>query len=108
MVFRLRMTKLYTFASRSIHRLSLYLSLSFHPLQKNEPLLDLEIFNSFFLFVRQILDVMTEGEKPGGPPRNVNVESISSTEFKVNWDPPDHDLWNGEILGYHVGFKEYR
>ncbi|XP_043281864.1 Down syndrome cell adhesion molecule-like protein Dscam2 isoform X2 [Venturia canescens] len=55
-----------------------------------------------------ILDVTTDGEKPGGPPRNVKVDSVSSTELKVIWDPPDHDLWNGEILGYHVGYKEYR
>ena len=56
----------------------------------------------------QILDVTTDGEKPGGPPRNLKVDPISSTEFKVSWDPPDHDLWNGEIFGYHVGYKEYR
>ncbi|XP_015126574.1 Down syndrome cell adhesion molecule-like protein Dscam2 isoform X1 [Diachasma alloeum] len=55
-----------------------------------------------------ILDVTTEGEKPGGPPRNLKVEAISSTELKISWDPPDPDLWNGEILGYHVGFKEHR
>lgn len=56
----------------------------------------------------QILDVTTEGEKPGGPPRNLKVEAVSSTELKISWDPPDPDLWNGEILGYHVGFKEHR
>ncbi|KAG8038992.1 hypothetical protein G9C98_003299 [Cotesia typhae] len=55
-----------------------------------------------------ILEVTTDGEKPGGPPRNLKVEPISSTDFKVSWDPPDQDLWNGEILGYHVGFKEHR
>ncbi|XP_039305921.1 Down syndrome cell adhesion molecule-like protein Dscam2 isoform X4 [Solenopsis invicta] len=55
-----------------------------------------------------ILETTTEGEKPGGPPRNLKVEPISSTEFNVTWDPPDHDLWNGEILGYHVGYKEHR
>ncbi|XP_047364964.1 Down syndrome cell adhesion molecule-like protein Dscam2 isoform X2 [Vespa velutina] len=55
-----------------------------------------------------ILDATTDGEKPGGPPRNLKVEPVSSTEFNVTWDPPDHDLWNGEILGYHVGYKEHR
>ncbi|XP_067203911.1 cell adhesion molecule Dscam2-like isoform X2 [Linepithema humile] len=55
-----------------------------------------------------ILEATTEGEKPGGPPRNLKVDPISSTEFNVTWDPPDHDLWNGEILGYHVGYKEHR
>nr|XP_050864341.1 cell adhesion molecule Dscam2-like isoform X5 [Vespula vulgaris] len=55
-----------------------------------------------------ILDATTDGERPGGPPRNLKVEPVSSTEFNVTWDPPDHDLWNGEILGYHVGYKEHR
>ncbi|XP_076760631.1 cell adhesion molecule Dscam2 isoform X3 [Xylocopa sonorina] len=56
----------------------------------------------------EIFETTTEGEKPGGPPRNLKVEPVSSTEFNVTWDPPDHDLWNGEILGYHVGYKEHR
>ncbi|XP_048512285.1 Down syndrome cell adhesion molecule-like protein Dscam2 isoform X3 [Athalia rosae] len=55
-----------------------------------------------------ILDVTTEGETPGGPPRNLKVDPVSSTELRVIWDPPDHDLWNGEILGYHIGYKEHR
>ncbi|XP_017890990.1 Down syndrome cell adhesion molecule-like protein Dscam2 isoform X2 [Ceratina calcarata] len=55
-----------------------------------------------------ILETTTEGEKPSGPPRNLKVDPVSSTEFNVTWDPPDHDLWNGEILGYHVGYKEHR
>ncbi|XP_031783300.1 Down syndrome cell adhesion molecule-like protein Dscam2 isoform X4 [Nasonia vitripennis] len=55
-----------------------------------------------------ILDAMTEGETPGGPPKNLKVEPVSSTELKVTWDPPVDDLWNGEILGYHVGYKEQR
>ncbi|XP_076177155.1 cell adhesion molecule Dscam2 isoform X1 [Ptiloglossa arizonensis] len=55
-----------------------------------------------------ILETTTEGEKPGGPPRNLKVDPVSSTKFNVTWDPPDHDLWNGEILGYHVGYKEHR
>ncbi|XP_078048429.1 cell adhesion molecule Dscam2 [Augochlora pura] len=55
-----------------------------------------------------ILETTTEGEKPGGPPRHLKVDPVSSTEFNVTWDPPDHNLWNGVILGYHVGYKEHR
>ncbi|GLG93649.1 Down syndrome cell adhesion molecule-like protein Dscam2 [Gryllus bimaculatus] len=55
-----------------------------------------------------VLDVITDGETPGGPPQNVQVEATSSTELHVTWDPPEHYLWNGEILGYHVGYKELR
>ncbi|XP_076619182.1 cell adhesion molecule Dscam2 isoform X3 [Colletes latitarsis] len=55
-----------------------------------------------------ILETTTEGEKPSGPPQNLKVDPVSSTEFNVTWDPPNRDLWNGEILGYHVGYKEHR
>lgn len=43
---------------------------------------------------------------PSGPPLDVRVEAKSSTELTVSWDPPQRDLWNGNILGYYVGFQE--
>lgn len=43
---------------------------------------------------------------PSGPPIDVRVEAKSSTELIVSWDPPQRDLWNGNILGYYVGFQE--
>ncbi|XP_068082192.1 cell adhesion molecule Dscam2 [Anabrus simplex] len=55
-----------------------------------------------------VLDVITDGETPGGPPLNVQVDATSSTELHVTWEPPEHELWNGEILGYHIGYKELR
>lgn len=54
------------------------------------------------------METATDGEKPSGSPRNLKVEPIASTKLKVSWDPPDHNTWNGEILGYHVGYKEHR
>ncbi|CAH0767134.1 unnamed protein product [Bemisia tabaci] len=53
-----------------------------------------------------VLDVMTNGDIPEGPPLEVKVEAISSTQLKVSWLPPEKHLWNGEILGYHIGYKE--
>lgn len=43
---------------------------------------------------------------PSGPPLDVRVEAKSSTELIVSWEPPQRDLWNGNILGYYVGFQE--
>lgn len=35
----------------------------------------------------------------------MNVDAISSTQLLVTWRSPERDLWNGEILGYAVGFR---
>lgn len=55
-----------------------------------------------------VLDVTTDSEVPSGPPRNLQVDAVTATELHVIWDAPERALWNGEILGYHVGFKEQR
>ncbi|VVC97976.1 unnamed protein product, partial [Leptidea sinapis] len=54
----------------------------------------------------QLVQVTTTEEVPSGPPQEVRVEAKSSTELIVSWDPPIKDLWNGNILGYYVGFQE--
>ncbi|XP_069361354.1 cell adhesion molecule Dscam1 isoform X3 [Maniola hyperantus] len=54
----------------------------------------------------QLVQVTTTEEVPSGPPLDVRVEAKSSTELTVSWDPPQRDLWNGNILGYYVGFQE--
>lgn len=56
----------------------------------------------------EVLAVTTESEIPSGAPRNLQVNAVSATELHVIWDPPPVELWNGEILGYHVGYKEHR
>ncbi|XP_059481325.1 cell adhesion molecule Dscam2-like isoform X4 [Neocloeon triangulifer] len=53
-----------------------------------------------------ILHGMTSGENPAGPPLQVSVEPVSSTQLRVTWQPPDRELWNGDILGYNIGFKK--
>ncbi|XP_049876722.1 Down syndrome cell adhesion molecule-like protein Dscam2 isoform X5 [Pectinophora gossypiella] len=54
----------------------------------------------------QLVQVTTTEEVPSGPPLDVRVEAKSSTELSVSWEPPQRDLWNGNILGYYVGFQE--
>ncbi|XP_037873453.1 cell adhesion molecule Dscam2 isoform X2 [Bombyx mori] len=54
----------------------------------------------------QPVQVTTTEEVPSGPPQDVRVEAKSSTELIVTWEPPQRDLWNGNILGYYVGFQE--
>ncbi|XP_057323530.1 cell adhesion molecule Dscam2-like isoform X3 [Microplitis mediator] len=49
-----------------------------------------------------ILHVQTDGEIPGGPPRQVTAEPLGPQQLKITWQPPDQSLWNGELLGYTI------
>lgn len=49
----------------------------------------------------------TEGETPTGEPQNVAVSATSSSSLRVAWNAPLQHLWNGEILGYYVGYREH-
>ncbi|XP_051167558.1 cell adhesion molecule Dscam2-like isoform X4 [Leptopilina boulardi] len=51
-----------------------------------------------------ILHVQTQGEVPGGPPRQVSIKPISPQQMKITWQPPDRSLWNGELQGYAITF----
>ncbi|XP_069692741.1 cell adhesion molecule Dscam2-like [Periplaneta americana] len=51
------------------------------------------------------LHAMTESEIPGGPPTQVSVEATGPQELHVTWQPPERQLWNGELLGYKIGFR---
>lgn len=42
---------------------------------------------------------------PSGPPLNVRGEPKSSTEIFLIWDAPDKEHWNGNLLGYYVGYQ---
>ena len=52
--------------------------------------------------------VTTEPQKPSGPPLNLQIQAISSSELAVTWVPPHIDSRNGDIVGYNVGFREER
>ena len=49
----------------------------------------------------------TEGETPTGEPQGVAVSATSSDSLHVTWSAPLQHLWNGEILGYYVGYREH-
>lgn len=43
---------------------------------------------------------------PSGAPTDIRAEPKSSTELVVTWEPPNRETWNGNLLGYHVGYQE--
>lgn len=76
--------------------------------------------------------IITAEEAPSGPPTSVRVDALDQHTLKVNyllsdlkigevilsrrcescvewkqvtWKPPPRDDWNGEILGYYVGYR---
>ncbi|XP_048510955.1 Down syndrome cell adhesion molecule-like protein Dscam2 isoform X2 [Athalia rosae] len=52
-----------------------------------------------------ILHAQTDGEVPSGPPRQVSVEPLGPQQLRITWQPPDRSLWNGELLGYTIGYR---
>ncbi|GLH07043.1 Down syndrome cell adhesion molecule-like protein Dscam2 [Gryllus bimaculatus] len=54
----------------------------------------------------EVIQVTTQEEVPSGSPQDVRAEARSSTELIVTWEPPSRELWNGNLLGYYVGYQE--
>lgn len=48
--------------------------------------------------------VETDSEIPSGAPVQVSVESVGPQTLRISWHPPDRSLWNGELLGYTIGY----
>lgn len=53
----------------------------------------------------EMVQVTTLEEVPSGAPKNVRGEAKSSTEIFLVWDAPDKHEWNGNLLGYYVGYQ---
>ena len=51
---------------------------------------------------------VTDGEKPGGPPKNVRITGLTSTNLEVTWDDPDQRLQHGIVTRYNLGYREYK
>ncbi|KAK5645477.1 hypothetical protein RI129_006777 [Pyrocoelia pectoralis] len=49
--------------------------------------------------------IITAEEAPSGPPTSIRVDGSDQHSLKVYWKPPARSDWNGEILGYYVGYK---
>lgn len=43
---------------------------------------------------------------PNGAPRDLKISAKSATELNITWEAPSKDLWNGNLLGYNVGYLE--
>ncbi|XP_011645362.1 Down syndrome cell adhesion molecule-like protein Dscam2 isoform X7 [Pogonomyrmex barbatus] len=50
--------------------------------------------------------IITAEEAPTGPPTSVKVDAVDQHTLKVTWKPPPREDWNGEILGYYVGYRQ--
>ncbi|XP_055318405.1 cell adhesion molecule Dscam2 isoform X28 [Sitodiplosis mosellana] len=53
----------------------------------------------------EVVPIITAEEAPSGKPQNIKVEPTSQTSLRVTWKAPPRSDWNGEILGYYVGYK---
>jgi Down syndrome cell adhesion molecule len=53
----------------------------------------------------EMIQVTTLEEVPSGPPTNVRADTRSSSEIYVSWDSPEKELWNGNLLGYYIGYQ---
>ncbi|KRF79696.1 dscam, isoform F [Drosophila virilis] len=53
----------------------------------------------------EAVTIITAEEAPSGKPQNIKVDPVNQTTLRVMWKPPPRSDWNGEILGYYVGYK---
>ncbi|KAG8198699.1 hypothetical protein JTE90_023471 [Oedothorax gibbosus] len=53
------------------------------------------------------LNVVTESEVPGAPPKNVHAVATDSRTIHVSWEPPSKTLHHGSIRGYYIGYKVF-
>jgi hypothetical protein len=53
----------------------------------------------------EVIQVTTLEEVPSGPPTKIKTETRSSTEIYISWEAPERDEWNGNLLGYYVGYQ---
>lgn len=54
----------------------------------------------------EIVTILTAEEAPSGKPQNIKVDPLNQTTLRVSWKPPARIDWNGEILGYYIGYKQ--
>lgn len=53
----------------------------------------------------ETVTITTSEEAPSAPPTEVQVEATQSRILRVSWKAPLKAMWNGEILGYNVGYR---
>lgn len=47
---------------------------------------------------------VTAQEEPSAAPINVQIENSGATYVLLTWSPPPENDWNGQLLGYYVGY----
>lgn len=53
----------------------------------------------------EVVTIITAEEAPSGPPMAVRVEANDQNSLKVFWKAPTRSEWNGDLVGYYVGYK---
>ncbi|XP_049290915.1 Down syndrome cell adhesion molecule-like protein Dscam2 isoform X21 [Anopheles funestus] len=53
-----------------------------------------------------VVTIITAEEAPSGKPQAIKVEAINQSTLRVSWKAPARAEWNGDILGYYVGYKQ--
>uniref|UniRef100_A0A182QBV3 Down syndrome cell adhesion molecule n=1 Tax=Anopheles farauti TaxID=69004 RepID=A0A182QBV3_9DIPT len=53
-----------------------------------------------------VVTIITAEEAPSGKPQSIKVEAINQSTLRVSWKAPPRAEWNGDILGYYVGYKQ--
>lgn len=56
-------------------------------------------------FPGDTLSFKTREEEPSGAPIDISVEPKGTSTVKVSWKAPPEDEWNGQLLGFYVGYK---
>ncbi|XP_055624202.1 cell adhesion molecule Dscam2 isoform X44 [Toxorhynchites rutilus septentrionalis] len=54
----------------------------------------------------EVVTIITAEEAPSGKTQAIKVDPINQTTLRVSWKAPPRAEWNGDILGYYVGFKQ--
>ena len=67
-----------------------------------------DVFKECPLTTSNEFQFVTDGEKPGGPPKNVRITGLTSTNLEVTWDDPDQRLQHGIVTRYNLGYREYK
>ncbi|KAK9880038.1 hypothetical protein WA026_008552 [Henosepilachna vigintioctopunctata] len=52
-----------------------------------------------------VVTIITAEEVPSGSPTNIKIDTSDQHSLIVYWKPPLRDEWNGDILGYYVGYR---
>ena len=52
------------------------------------------------------ITVETAEEAPSGAPVDCRLSAVDQHTLLVSWKPPLKEHWNGDILGYYVGYKK--